>query len=92
MPKVSKHVLYDKDEVLERMTHEFNEGMNALDSLESGIRVALDALTAMQFHNEDEAPKRRPRPRVKKSPLPTAADHLSADLLAQELAGRRKVR
>lgn len=42
---MSKHVYYDADEVLERMTHEFNVGIDALDSLETEIRSILDGLT-----------------------------------------------
>jgi hypothetical protein len=77
---MAKHVLYDVDEFLEKTKHEFEEGMNALDCLESEIRASLDRLTAMQFHN---APRT-----AGYVVLPTASDHAAADLLAQELAGR----
>lgn len=76
---MAKHVFYDVDEFIERVKHEFTEGMNALDWLESEIRAALDRLTAMQFHTEPPTA----------GLLPTAADHAAADLLAQELAGGR---
>lgn len=78
---MSKHVLYDQDETVERMTQEFNRGIDSLDSLLAEAKSALDSLTAMQFQDQ-----RRP---VKDIPLPTAADHAAADDLAQELAGRK---
>ena len=80
---MAKHVFYDVDEFIERVKHEFTEGMNALDWLESEIRAALDGLTAMQFHAEP------PTATATAGLLPTAADHAAADLLAQELAGGR---
>ena len=79
---MSKHVLYDQSETVERMTHEFTEGINALDSLLAEARDALDTLTAMQFQDQ-----RRP---VTDVPLPTAADHQAADDLAGKLAGRKR--
>ena len=87
---MSKHVLYHKDEVLERITHEFTKGMAALDGLESEIRVALDVLTAIQLHTAPPEPPRRRQRAKKAAPLvsPTAADHVAADLLAQGLVGR----
>ena len=42
---MAKHVQYDKDEVVERMTHEFTEGMAALADLEAQTREVLDVLT-----------------------------------------------
>lgn len=82
---MSKHVRYEEGEVLERMKHEFEEGMNALDWLESEIRASLDRLTAMQFHTSPPAATATAGDPV----LPTAADHQAADLLAQTLAGGR---
>ena len=79
---MSKHVLFDKDEVLERWNHEFTEGISDLDSLLIEAREALDALTSIQVQDQ-----RRP---VRDIPLPTAADHAAADDLAQELAGRKR--
>jgi hypothetical protein len=75
---MAKHAFYDVDEFLEKTKHEFEEGMNALDWLESEVRAALDRLTAMQFHTTAAAGC---------DVIPTAADHAAADLLAQELAG-----
>ena len=82
---MSKHVLFDKDEVLERWNHEFTDGIESLDSLLIEARGALDALTAMQFHTES-APRRQKQDRI----LPTAADHAAADVVAEELAGRKR--
>lgn len=79
---MSKHVLYDENEVSERMTQEFNRGIDSLDSLLIEAREALDALTSIQVQDH-----RRP---VRDLPLPTAADHKAADDLAQELAGRKR--
>lgn len=42
---MAKHVLYDKDETVERMTHEFSEGMAALEKVEAQTRELLDVLT-----------------------------------------------
>jgi hypothetical protein len=42
---MAKHVLYDKDEVAERMKHEFAEGMAALGEVEAQTRELLDVLT-----------------------------------------------
>lgn len=79
---MSKHVLFDKDEVLERWNHEFTEGIDSLDSLLTEAREALDALTSIQVQDH-----RRP---VRDIPLPTAADHQAADAIAEELAGRKR--
>lgn len=76
---MSKHVLYDQDETIERITQEFNRGIESLDSLLSDAREALDALTSIQVQDH-----RRP---VRDVLLPTAADHQTADDLARELAG-----
>lgn len=77
---MAKHVLYDVDEFLERTKHEFEEGMNSLDWLESEVRASLDRLTSMQFHTTP--------PTAGYVLLPTASDHAAADLFAQDLAGR----
>ena len=66
------------------MTHEFTEGITALDSLLAEARDALDALTAMQFQDQRRPVKDVPLP------LPTAADHAAADDLAQKLVGRKR--
>jgi hypothetical protein len=88
-----KHMLFDKDEVLEQRKNEFDEGIKALDRLESEIRETLDRLTAVQFSSAPPEPtQRRPRVRKKADVLPTAADHLAADNLAQQLAGRKQFR
>jgi len=41
---MAKHVYYDESEVVERMQHEFKQGMESLDELEAQIRERLDAL------------------------------------------------
>lgn len=96
---MSKHVFYEVEEVYEQMEHERAEGMKALDSLEAEVRAALDALTgspvvASQSRPRAKSPRRHGSPRrfidQSATPLPTAADHLAADLLAQELAGKPK--
>jgi hypothetical protein len=90
---MSKHAFFDKGEVLEQRKNEFNEGIKALDRLESEIRETLDRLTAVQFSSAPPEPQRRPRARKKSdSVLPTAADHVAADKVAQQLAGRPRFR
>lgn len=81
---MSKHVLYDADEVQERMKHEFEEGIKALDSLEVEIREVLDALTGS--FPLTGTPQRRPQ--EGQSVAVTSPDaQRAADLVAQALAG-----
>jgi hypothetical protein len=80
---MAKHMFYDASEVLERMQHEFDEGMKALDWLESEARATLDRLTAMQFHTANSSVPAAAGYVI----LPSAVDHAAADQLAQELAG-----
>lgn len=41
---MSKHVKYDATEVNERMTHEFEAGLRALDALQAEITKVLDVI------------------------------------------------
>lgn len=41
---MSKHVKYDETEVNERMTHEFESGLRALDALQTQIEEILDVI------------------------------------------------
>lgn len=41
---MAKHVLWSEDEVIERVTTEFANGMAELDAVEDEMRKAMDAL------------------------------------------------
>lgn len=46
---MSKHILWSADEVVERITADFDAGMTALDELEALIREEFDGLEALKL-------------------------------------------